>query len=200
MDGTLVNSEPLKGKALAQACLAYDAEVDYHIYQEVMGEDWPTVTQHFFNKAKIAPEINTFNHAFRSHYQKLLQSELELTLGARSYLSQLKQEGCQLGVVSSAANWMLKQILTQLELDAFFDIIICQEDVNQHKPHPEAYLVALEKLGVKAKDTLVFEDSHAGICAAKEAGCDVVAIKHKFNGSNTLDGALKSICCFSEMG
>lgn len=31
MDGTLVKSEPLKGKALALACLDYGATVDHNI-------------------------------------------------------------------------------------------------------------------------------------------------------------------------
>lgn len=39
MDGTLVNSEPLKGKALALACAEYGVNVDYSIYNDVMGEN-----------------------------------------------------------------------------------------------------------------------------------------------------------------
>ncbi|MCR9698137.1 HAD family phosphatase, partial [Vibrio cholerae] len=35
MDGTLVNSEPLKGKALALACSDYGAHVDHNIYKDV---------------------------------------------------------------------------------------------------------------------------------------------------------------------
>ena len=199
MDGTLVYSEPLKGKALALACLEFGSSVDYHIYQEVMGEDWPTVTAHFFRQANITPDIDNFNQVFRAHYQDLLKHELELTLYAQDYLQKLKQEGYKLGVVSSAANWMLEQILQQLGLDAFFDIIICQEDVSQHKPHPEAYLVALDKLAIPASEVLVFEDSSAGIRAASAAGCDVIAIQHEFNIKNNLEGSLTSIRHFNEM-
>ena len=129
----------------------------------------------------------------------MLAQELELTPYARTYLEQLKQAGYKLGVVSSAANWMLQQILKQLELNEMFDIIICQEDVKNHKPHPEAYLVALEKFGLKADQVLVFEDSHAGISAAKKACCDVVAIKHDFNVNNNLAGALTHIRHFKEI-
>ncbi len=36
MDGTLVNSEPLKGKALALACSDYGAHVDHNIYIKML--------------------------------------------------------------------------------------------------------------------------------------------------------------------
>ena len=199
MDGTLVNSEPLKGKALAQACEHYGTKVEDKIYQTVMGQNWPTVTQHFFNHAQIAPNLAEFNQIFKEHYQYLLTHQLKETKGSFVLLNHLKEEGKKIAVVSSAAGWMVKQILAQLELDDFFDIIISLEDVTQHKPHPEAYLLALEKLKIEANDTLVFEDSYAGITAGDQAGCDVIAVKHEFNMNNDLSLAKFCISDFSEL-
>lgn len=76
MDGTLVKSEPLKGKALALACLDYGATVDHNIYKEVMGESWQVVTNCFFKHADIAPSLSEFNLAFRSHYEQMQVSNL----------------------------------------------------------------------------------------------------------------------------
>lgn len=199
MDGTLVNSEPLKGQALALACEHYQGQVDYPIYQDVMGEDWPTVTGHFFKAAQIQPNLDEFNQHFRSHYQRLLKNKLTLTSNVEPYLKYLKLKGYQLGVVSSAANWMLEQILEQLALDDYFDITISQEDVSQHKPHPEAYLLALERLELTPDKVMVFEDSNAGVRAASKAGCDVIAIRHKFNLSNDLSGACFAISDFKQI-
>ena len=199
LDGTLVNSEPLKGKALALACQDYGSKTDYHIYQDVMGQDWPTVTQHFFKAAKIAPDTAEFNHYFRQHYQILLKEQLTLTPNIKPYLEHLSRLDCKIALVSSAASWMIEQVLTQQKLESFFDLIISQEDVNQHKPHPEAYLLALNKLNVKAKDTLVFEDSYAGITAANQAGCDVMGIRHEFNIKNDMSIAKTCISDFNEL-
>lgn len=199
MDGTLVNSEPLKGKALALACGYYGKRPDYRIYQNVMGQDWSSVTQHFFFEAKISPELNEFNQYFKRHYQALLEEQLTLTEGVKPYLKQLKEKGYKLGVVSSAASWMMTQILKQLELENSFDIVITQEDVSQHKPHPEAYLLALDKLNIEAKNTLVFEDSSAGIEAANLAGCDVIVIRHEFNINNDMSEAKACLSSFEEL-
>lgn len=199
LDGTLVNSEPLKGNALALACLDYGVRVDHNIYKDVMGESWQIVTNHFFTQACISPVLIEFNRCFRSHYEQLLSEKLELHVGAKAYIEQLKQAGKKCAVVSSAATWMVEKILTSLELENIFDLIITQEHVTKHKPDPEAYTLALENLAASPEQTIVFEDSTAGIHAGKSSGCDVIAIRHEFNSKNDLSAALKAINTYDEM-
>ncbi|MGI9878223.1 HAD family hydrolase [Vibrio chagasii] len=199
LDGTLVNSEPLKGKALALACLDYGVKVDHNIYKEVMGESWQVVTNHFFKHADIAPSLSEFNLGFRSHYERMLSEQLELNDGAKAYLESLKLAGKKCGVVSSAATWMVENILTSLKLEDTFDLVITQEHVTKHKPDPEAYNLALSGLNASPEQTIVFEDSSAGIQAGKASGCDVVAIQHEFNGKNDLSNTIKIINTYEEM-
>ncbi|WP_456294880.1 HAD family phosphatase [Vibrio sp. AK197] len=199
MDGTLVNSEPLKGRALAMACLDYGVQVDHNIYKDVMGESWQVVTGHFFTHANISPDLTEFNGYFRSHYEKMLNNELELNVGAKAYIGQLKNAGKKCGVVSSAATWMVENILSSLQLENAFDLVITQGHVTKHKPDPEAYTLALTKLNVSPEQTIVFEDSTAGIRAGKSSGCDVIAVKHDFNGKNDLSDAIKAISTYEEM-
>ena len=44
------------------------------------------------------------------------------------------------------------------------------------KPDPESYLLALRELGTSGPETLVFEDTEAGVASAKAAGARVVAL------------------------
>lgn len=199
MDGTLVNSEPLKGKALALACSDYGADVDFNIYKAVMGESWTVVTGHFFKAANISPSIDEFNRNFRKYYEALIKGQLALTPKAAQYIDSLINKGMRCGVVSSAATWMVEQILEQLGLQNKFDIIITQEHVTKHKPDPEAYNMALSKLGIENASVLVFEDSTAGINAGIQSGCDVVAIRHEFNQQNDLSLAKYVIDDFGEL-
>jgi mannitol-1-/sugar-/sorbitol-6-phosphatase len=53
---------------------------------------------------------------------------------------------------------------------------ITAEDVKRGKPAPDCFLLAAERLGVKAADCLVFEDAPAGIAAGEAAGADVMVI------------------------
>ncbi|WP_246201088.1 HAD family hydrolase [Vibrio ziniensis] len=199
MDGTLVNSEPLKGKALALACGDYGSTVDFNIYKDVMGENWQMVTRHFFKNANIFPELAEFNKHFRAHYEQLLAENLKLNPGAKAYIKYLNDEGKRCAVVSSAATWMVDNILNALELRDSFEVVITQDHVTKHKPDPEAFNLALLKFDVTPEHALIFEDSNAGVLAGLASGCDVVAVRHAFNGKNDLSGAIACIDSFEEM-
>jgi HAD superfamily hydrolase (TIGR01509 family) len=198
MDGTLVDSEKLKGKALVQTCSQFGGITDVDTYKAVMGKSWEEVAAHFFSVTNINPAIEEFNSKFKPIYKEILFRELSTNSGAINLLSDLKNQGKKIGVVSSAFSWMVKQILLQLELSKFFDIVITQEDVTKHKPDPEAYLLALKEFSLPASKVLVFEDSHSGILAANKAGCDTIAFQHDFNLRHDFSLAKKIISDFKE--
>ncbi|GAB2931440.1 HAD-IA family hydrolase [Streptomyces mayteni] len=56
------------------------------------------------------------------------------------------------------------------------DIRITQESVSASKPDPEGFLKGAAELGVAPADCVVFEDSPAGIAAARAAGMRVVGV------------------------
>ena len=55
-------------------------------------------------------------------------------------------------------------------------LMIAAEDIVHGKPAPDGFLLAAERLGVRASDCLVFEDAPAGIAAAEAAGASVLVI------------------------
>lgn len=199
MDGTLVDSEKLKGKALAETCILLGGQVKIDVYKAVMGQSWEFVANHFFKKAKINPKMEVFNLEFKKIYQELLFKELIPNLNSVALLTRLKVKGKKMGVVSSATKWMADQILLQLNLTDFFDFVITKEDVANHKPHPEAYLLALEKLSLPSSEVIIFEDSEAGLIAASKSNCDSIAFKHAFNANHDLSLALRAISDFNEI-
>ena len=59
-----------------------------------------------------------------------------------------------------------------------FDDVILGDDpeISQGKPAPDIFLLAAKRLGVAPENCLVFEDSLAGMKAAKVAGMSVVVV------------------------
>jgi HAD superfamily hydrolase (TIGR01509 family) len=51
-----------------------------------------------------------------------------------------------------------------------FGVIVGGDDVPAKKPSPDIYVLALERLGVAARDALAIEDSTIGLRAARAAG------------------------------
>jgi beta-phosphoglucomutase len=67
-------------------------------------------------------------------------------------------------------------VLDGLDLRRFFDQITTAADVSYGKPEPEVFLKSAEKLGVKPKNCLVFEDAINGFEAAHRAGMKSIGI------------------------
>jgi mannitol-1-/sugar-/sorbitol-6-phosphatase len=56
------------------------------------------------------------------------------------------------------------------------EVMITAEDVKRGKPDPEGFLLAAKRLGVRIEDCLVFEDSPAGVAAARASGAHVAVV------------------------
>ncbi len=63
--------------------------------------------------------------------------------------------------------------MKHLRLSRYFDVLVTADDVVNHKPKPDTFLVCAAKMGVAPKDCLVFEDASRGLEAARNAGMKV---------------------------
>jgi beta-phosphoglucomutase len=86
-------------------------------------------------------------------------------------------ERTELGVVSGAARTEIESVLAAAELTQFVTLVVGAEDVAAGKPDPAGYIRALELLDCSADDALAFEDSEAGVVAAKTAGLYCIALE-----------------------
>jgi len=82
----------------------------------------------------------------------------------------------RLAVVSSSSASEIEPLLVSGGIREHFDTIVGGEMVKRHKPAPDPYLLAAERLGVGS--ALVLEDSAAGIASGHAAGFEVLAVKH----------------------
>jgi len=55
-------------------------------------------------------------------------------------------------------------------------VMITGEDVQRGKPDPQGFLLGAQRLGVSIRECLVFEDSPAGVAAARAAGARVAIV------------------------
>ncbi len=83
------------------------------------------------------------------------------------------------GIVTSSQRESLEVVLSQAGFDPGDLLTICAEDVRSSKPAPEGYLAAASALGISPGRCLVFEDSPAGLAAARSAGMAAIAIARR---------------------
>lgn len=103
--------------------------------------------------------------------------------GADVLLRALKGRGYALALATTGRRSSLdiyrrknKNIMEKAPIDRVFDRVYTCEDVGRIKPDPEVYLRAMADMGLRAEQCLVFEDSLAGVQAAKAAGIETVAV------------------------
>ncbi len=79
-------------------------------------------------------------------------------------------------VVSGSTRESVVASLSALGLLDRFDTLVCAGEYTRSKPHPEPFLLAAERLGVRPEACLVFEDTEMGVQAAQAAGMACVKV------------------------
>lgn len=95
--------------------------------------------------------------------------------GARALIAALAPR-MPLAVASNAPRDIVLRVLEQLSIQRIFDVVVSAEQTAAHKPAPDVYLEACQRLGVAPSDAIAFEDSPLGARAARSAGLVVVAV------------------------
>lgn len=94
--------------------------------------------------------------------------------GALNFLQTAYDQGVRIALGSASKN--APMILEKLGITPLFTAIIDGNNVVNGKPHPEVFLKGAEALGLKPSECVVFEDSIAGVQAAKTGGMSSVGI------------------------
>jgi HAD superfamily hydrolase (TIGR01509 family) len=82
-----------------------------------------------------------------------------------------------MAVASGGYRHIILHQLQQIGISDWFETVVTAEDTIRHKPEPDVFLLAAERLGVPPQDCLVYEDSTLGIDAAKAAGMDFIDVR-----------------------
>ena len=93
-------------------------------------------------------------------------------------LRSLKEQGAQLGIISTKYRYRILDLLSRYLGDDFLDVVIGGEDVRAHKPSPEGLLAALDRLKVAADEVLYLGDSVVDAQTARAAGVDFAGVLH----------------------
>ena len=68
-------------------------------------------------------------------------------------------------------------VLRSTGLQPYFETLVSGDEVENPKPAPDLFLECASRLGVSPEQCHVFEDSEAGLNAAREAGMSVTDVR-----------------------
>jgi beta-phosphoglucomutase family hydrolase len=167
-DGTIVDSMPLHYKAWKQILGEWNCEFSEERFYAWGGMPIAEIISTLNKEYGLSMPVETLAARKESLYFELLP-ELKPVPEVVEHI--FDQHGkIPFAVVSGSTRDSVVASLTALRLLDRFDALVCAGEYRNSKPHPEAFLLAAEKLGVHPNACLVFEDTDMGIEAATAAG------------------------------
>jgi HAD superfamily hydrolase (TIGR01509 family) len=174
-DGVIADSEAIANTVLAETVseLGHPTTLDQALTR-YMGRRWSEVVTEI--EAAIGrPLPDNFSDQLKLATLERFRTDLKEVSGATDFIRRFAHlPRC---IASSSSIDRLQLCLSVLGLQAEFGSHVYSADmVARGKPHPDIFLYAASKLGVKPNECLVIEDSAGGIRAAIAAGMTVVGL------------------------
>ena len=177
LDGTIIDSEPLWLNTEQQMLARYGLKLTDEIVEKMVGIDLRDGAQLFQRLGVPLTVSEIIGEWVTGVNEQLLRGEAAWRPGARELLAEVRAAGVKNALVTMST-FAIAQRVADLLPAGTFDTVVAGDHVTRGKPHPDAYLLAAEQLGVSAADCLAFEDSRTGLTAASAAGAVSVGVKH----------------------
>lgn len=100
--------------------------------------------------------------------------------GASEALSQLKQKGLRLGIITDTmypVEWKMRR-LEKVGVAHFIDIVACSTDLGAHKPDPVVYTYAINQAGLRPEETAFVGHLGSELSGAHQAGMVTIAFNN----------------------
>jgi HAD superfamily hydrolase (TIGR01509 family) len=176
LDGTLANTDPIHFQTWRDLMQTYGLAIDEVFYranfsgrrnQEIVKDLLPQLSELEGEALSLQKEAE-----FRDRSAQVLSP----TVGLLDLLNWIEQQGLAQAVVTNAPVENAEFMLRVLGLAETFKTVVLGDQLPAGKPNPLPYQVALEKLGITAKEAIVFEDSASGIRSAIGAGIQTIGV------------------------
>ncbi|EKX43869.1 hypothetical protein GUITHDRAFT_110319 [Guillardia theta CCMP2712] len=174
-DGTLVDSMPMWCENWIKTCEHFGMKLTEEEFYSHAGK---TVEETFKILCK-EQAVDVDPDAFYRKKDDLASEMIPLVREIKPVcdIARANHGRIPMAVVSSGPRKMVAKFLSQCKLETLFAVLICAEDVERHKPHPDPFLTAARSLGIPPDKCRVYEDADAGVEAALSAGMSVVDVR-----------------------
>lgn len=171
LDGVVFNTEPL-----------------YTLFWHDMGRKYCPQIADFEYVIKGQTLVQIFDRYFPGEEKKQHQitqslNDYEKNMpydyvdGFENFIKDIQSKGIKTAIVTSSNLAKMENVYARHpEFKKYFNAILTSEDFSESKPSPDCYLKAAERLGVSTKESVVFEDSAAGLRSGTASGACVIGL------------------------
>lgn len=189
-DGVITDSELLHMKAfnivLGRFNICVSEDEYFESYLGLSDRDFFDTLNQKNSLGLSALDIDQLFLQKKESFESIAETECEIIDGVVDFLRLLKDNELPMAIYSGALQNEIQIVLRGNGLDKYFPVIVSAEDVENCKPAPDGFLLALSKLNDKLKENIspdeciVIEDSQWGIDAACAANMHTVAVTNSY--------------------
>jgi HAD superfamily hydrolase (TIGR01509 family) len=181
MDGSLLDTEPIHLQAHLDQCAALGIEVTVERIEQNVGLGDDVFYQNLCIEAGRPDPGPAAGLAMAKAKEALLFERyrrygVSSGAGVEQVYRLARRRGLPQCLVTSSRRAAARLAMRGQHWHRRLTNRVCSEDVRQHKPRPMPYRLAALRLRMPPCHLLVFEDSPAGVTAARAAGCTVVGL------------------------
>ncbi len=176
-DGLILDTETPELVAWQETFSSHGTELTLETWIDCVGRPPGTFDPCTHLESVIGREIEkeAVRQQTRARAHELVAQEA-LRPGVIDWLDEADAIKLRLAVASSSSRSWVTTHLERLGIRDRFETFVCYEDVDRHKPHPDPYLLASERLKVPPAEAMAVEDSAHGLRSAAAAGLWTVAV------------------------
>lgn len=186
-DGTLNDSADNGFRAFEKSLQYFDVAFDRAFYDSHYSPNWYTM----YEALRLPREHwQRADNLWIEHYGT---AQSQLIPGAKETLIELHGRGFRLGIVSSGSDCRVVRELKEHELEPLFDVVVCNEQMTNKKPHPEGLEHAMHLLNVEPEACAYIGDVPEDIEMGRNARVLTIGVKSEYPSSRRLASARPDI-------
>ena len=176
-DGVVVDSSAAHEQAWQRLAASEGLPIQPDSFLKGFGKRNEVIIPEIHGWSQDPTEIRRLSLAKEAHYRDLASGGLmSLLPGVKELLKGLHEAGIPCVIGTSTHRLNLQLAFDRFGLEPFFQGAITSEDVTRGKPDPEVFLKACALIPGGVAQSVVFEDTLAGIAAAKAGGFRAVGL------------------------
>jgi beta-phosphoglucomutase len=198
LDGTLIETDRLHHEAFSDMLAEYGRGIGWEEYTaQVMGRPNADIMADMF------PDRPDEHKALADRKEAMFRGRLAASVdpvpGLVDLLDWADDRGVAVAVVTNAPRVNAEAMLAAAGLKARLTTLIIGEECVRSKPDPLPYVTAMRALGVTPSRSTAFEDSRAGLRAARASGAHVFGMTTGLDAAELLrSGAHQAIADFTD--
>lgn len=179
MDGVLIDAREWHYETLNKALNLFGAQISRYDHL-VTFDGLPTrkKLEMLSMEGGFPRGLHDFVNELKQQYtMEVVYTKCKPVFQQQYALSRLKSDGYKLAVCSNSIRKSVEIMMEKSSLIEYLDFFLSNQDVNNGKPDPEIYILAMKKLNLHPCECLIVEDNEHGLKAAIASGAHVMKVE-----------------------